>query len=43
MALEEGRTEEARHRIAAIDATSGKYADAFGDGYLEDLRRDWPE
>ncbi len=43
LALEEGQTEEARHRIAAIDATSGKYADAFGDGYLEDLRRDWPE
>ena len=42
-AIEEGRTEEARHRLAALDATSGKYAEVFGDGYLEQLRRDWPE
>lgn len=42
-ALEERGTEEARHRIAAIDATSGKYADTFSDGYLDELRKDWPE
>ena len=42
-ALEDRRTEEARHRLAAIDATSGKYADVFTDAYLADLRRDWPE
>ncbi len=42
-ALAEGRTEEARHRLAAIDATSGKYADLFSDNYLADLREDWPE
>jgi len=42
-ALEEGRTEDARHRLAAIDATSGKYADVFAVGYLDDLRQDWPE
>lgn len=42
-ALEGGRTEEARHRLAAIDATSGKYAEVFSDNYLEELRRDWPE
>ncbi len=43
LALEEGLTEEARLRLAAIDATSGKYADVFGDNHLEELRRDWPE
>lgn len=42
-ALLEGRTEEARHRRAAIDATSGKYGEAFSDNYLEELHRDWPE
>ena len=42
-ALEEGHTEETRHRLAAIDATSGKYADVFTDDYLAELREDWPE
>ena len=42
-ALEEGRTEAAQHRLAAIDATRGKYADVFTDDYLAELRRDWPE
>lgn len=42
-ALKEGRMEEAHHRLAAIDATSGKYADVFADGYLAELRQDWPE
>lgn len=42
-AIEEGHTEEARHRLAAIEATSGKYADAFSDTYLDELREDWPE
>lgn len=41
--LEEGHTKEAHHRLAAIDATSGKYADVFADGYLAELRQDWPE
>jgi hypothetical protein len=42
-ALQEGRTEEHRHRLAAIDATSGKYDEVFSDNYLQELRRDWPE
>lgn len=42
-AIEEGHTEEARHRLAAIEATSGKYADVFSDTYLDELREDWPE
>lgn len=42
-ALADGRTEEAHHRLAAIDATSGKYADVFTDDYLAQLREDWPE
>jgi len=29
-------------REQAITTTSGKYAEAFGDGYLETLREDWP-
>lgn len=42
-ALTEGHTEKAQHRLAAIDATSGKYADVFTDDYLADLREDWPQ
>ena len=42
-ALEEGRTEAAHHRLAAIAATSGKYADVFTGDYLAELREDWPE
>jgi len=29
-------------REQAITTTSGKYAEAFGDRYLETLREDWP-
>ena len=29
-------------REQAITATSGKYAEAFEDGYLVTLREDWP-
>jgi hypothetical protein len=42
-ALEQRQGEMVSRRIEAIDASSGKYADAFGDGYLAELRRDWPE
>ena len=42
-ALEEEHAEQAQHRLAAIDATSGKYADVFTDDYLAELREDWPE
>lgn len=42
-ALEQGHDETTRHRQDAIDASSGKYADAFSGDYLAELRRDWPE
>lgn len=42
-ALEMERTASAERRAAAVDATRGKYSDAFRDGYLIDLRQDWPE
>lgn len=42
-ALEEGRSESVRHRLTAIDSTSGKYADVFTGDYLAELRQDWPE
>jgi hypothetical protein len=42
-ALEEGRDATVRERRAAIEASSGKYPDAFGPHYLADLRRDWPD
>ncbi|GAB3270007.1 hypothetical protein [Arthrobacter pigmenti] len=34
------QTNDARRQ--AIMASSGKYADAFGQDYLSDLREDWP-
>ena len=42
-ALEQRQGEMVSRRVEAIDASSGKYAGAFGDGYLAELRRDWPE
>lgn len=41
-ALEDRLEEAVRERRAAIEATSGKYADDFDDHHLRDLRRDWP-
>jgi hypothetical protein len=41
--LEQGRSEEIRSRVEAIDTSSGKYADAFSGDYLAELRQDWPE
>jgi len=41
--LEQGQSEEIRSRVEAIDASSGKYAEAFSGDYLAELRRDWPE
>ena len=42
-ALEQVEDLAARQRQDAIRASSGKYADAFNDGYLAELRRDWPQ
>jgi hypothetical protein len=42
-AIEAERNAATRSRLAAIDATSGKYADAFSDDFLAELRQDWPE
>lgn len=41
--LEHERNEAAGIRLAAIDATSGKYVDAFPDDYLAELRQGWPK
>lgn len=41
--LQEGDRDVDRARREAIAATSGKYRGVFGPGYLEELRRDWPE
>jgi hypothetical protein len=41
-ALEDARNELARSRREAIDSTTGKYPDCFGEGYLAELREDWP-
>lgn len=30
-------------RRQAVMASSGKYAEAFGSGYLAELRQDWPK
>jgi len=41
-AVEQERTDAAERRLRAINRTSGKYADAFREGYLRELRHDWP-
>jgi non-ribosomal peptide synthetase component E (peptide arylation enzyme) len=42
-ALEQSQNTAARQRQAAVEASSGKYPDAFGADYLAELRQDWPE
>ena len=42
-ALEQEHSEAGRSRLEAIDTSSGKYADTFGEDYLAELRQDWPE
>jgi hypothetical protein len=42
-ALEQKEGDAVQSRIEAIDASSGKYAGAFGPDYLTGLRQDWPE
>ncbi|MEQ6903356.1 hypothetical protein [Nocardioides sp. YIM 152588] len=41
--LEEERVEAIGRRLAALDETSGKYADVFSPDFLVELREDWPE
>lgn len=38
--LDQADAEETQRRRAAIDATSGKYADVFPDNHLDELRGD---
>lgn len=41
--LEQEDSHVTRRREEAIEATSGKYGDAFAPTYLVELRGDWPE
>ena len=41
--LEQGQDAQTIKRRAAVAASSGRYADAFGPDFLAELRRDWPE
>ena len=41
--LERTQAEEQLASQVAVRETSGKYADAFDDNYLAELRNDWPE
>ena len=42
-AIEREQSDAIERRRAAIAATSGALSGAYGAGYLEELRRDWPE
>ena len=42
-ALAERDSDTVRRRRAAIARTSGIFSDLYPDGYLEELRLDWPE
>lgn len=42
-ALEQEHAETARRRQVAVDASRGKYGDAFSPEYLRELRQDWAE
>lgn len=37
------RDRRVEHDLAAIDEVSGALTGTYGPGYLEELRRDWPE
>jgi predicted NBD/HSP70 family sugar kinase len=42
-ALRAERAAAAEKRRAAIARSSGMFDDVYNDGYLEELREDWPE
>lgn len=42
LALEHDQDVDAERHQAAVMASSGKYAGAFGPDYLTELREDWP-
>lgn len=42
LALDHQEQRDAQAHRAAVLASSGKYVDAFGPGYLLELREDWP-
>lgn len=41
-ALDQERDDDRHRQLQAIEATSGKYGDVFPEGYLAELRQDWP-
>jgi len=41
-ALEQGDQQFNEAQRAAVMSSSGKYPDAFGPDYLDELRQDWP-
>ena len=41
-ALERDENAEDRNHRAAVLASAGRYGEAFGPGYLAELREDWP-
>lgn len=41
-ALQDSRANEAAERRAALDRLANDYSDLYPDGYLAELRADWP-
>ena len=42
-ALDGVRQKRRADRLAAIEASAGALTDLYFDGYLEELRKDWPK